>query len=280
MLCNEEALQALSSIDISCEELIELVDFLFETEEIEVNGGEEIVEQERVLTFDEFIEVALEMRGSAHARLVHISDLRKFAHDRFTNLEMILAGEQQTKPTWGGVRAHKTVQRASSAPCAPGSPQAQRKEDGIPRARSASPVRRRKQRTEKVVEALCDNNPETDSLELTLLKVLHDQKERHALASRKDLRDLEIRMDRLEGYLSVILEQQKIIFERIPPPPDGGFVELPAEKPREPQQQVSNGCTMWMGPGCANMHFGSSQTTVASQRDPPIDQRFSVERAT
>merc|ERR1712039_591233 len=75
ILRNREATKALQEVGVDVVGLVDFVDFIF--------GGENSEEEGTTLTFSDFMEVVLQLRGSNTATVKDVVDLRKFIQAQF-----------------------------------------------------------------------------------------------------------------------------------------------------------------------------------------------------
>mmetsp|Transcript_41434 Transcript_41434/g.118266 ORF Transcript_41434/g.118266 Transcript_41434/m.118266 type:complete len:696 (-) Transcript_41434:239-2326(-) len=81
MLDNPDACRLLTKVDVDVDSLVDLADFIF------TNDDEEDEDSEKHLTFEEFMDIVLSLRGCNQAMVKDIVDLRKFIKTSLRQLE-------------------------------------------------------------------------------------------------------------------------------------------------------------------------------------------------
>jgi len=115
ILDNPLAARSLTEVGVDVFGLVDLQDFIFEAED---ENGES---KEKQLSFCDFMEVVLQLRGSNNATVKDIVDLRKFVQKNNKMLEERVISKLRRashSTTWGSEAGCPAFQKSPSRPCA------------------------------------------------------------------------------------------------------------------------------------------------------------------
>eukprot|EP00928_Gymnodinium_smaydae_P042647 TRINITY_DN28687_c0_g5_i2.p1 TRINITY_DN28687_c0_g5~~TRINITY_DN28687_c0_g5_i2.p1 ORF type:complete len:657 (-),score=133.08 TRINITY_DN28687_c0_g5_i2:90-2060(-) len=96
LISDKFVIKVLDEVGVDTVGLVDFVDFLFEPEE-DVDEDGDTIKVERMLTFGEFVEFVMQLRGSNTCSVKDVVDLRKFVSLRFANLEEKLRNDRRAQ---------------------------------------------------------------------------------------------------------------------------------------------------------------------------------------
>mmetsp|Transcript_102479 Transcript_102479/g.200995 ORF Transcript_102479/g.200995 Transcript_102479/m.200995 type:complete len:283 (-) Transcript_102479:98-946(-) len=90
IVVNERAVRALSEVGVDAESLCDFADFIFDVDDDSVDNGVEIVDGEVQISFERFMKVILDFRGTNHATVMHIMTMIKIMKTEFKQISQRL----------------------------------------------------------------------------------------------------------------------------------------------------------------------------------------------